>query len=122
MELTGDTLVFRVGGGAAENLRLKSTERRLQPPGISVVMAGSARELGDYIRRSLSQMTRLVEASAVMGRATVAAVREAGFDVIALPTSNFPAHARLPHPSGVAGFTDENLVLLARAFTDEPGV
>ena len=41
-----------------------------------------------------------------------------GFDVVPDSTPRFPNHARLIHPQGVAGFTDEYLVTLAATFRD----
>jgi hypothetical protein len=52
---------------------------------------------------------------------TAAAIRQAGFELIPDPTARFPNHARLIHPSGVAGFTDTNLAQLARVFHDIEG-
>jgi hypothetical protein len=46
-----------------------------------------------------------------------------GFDVIPLPTNNFPNHGRLIHPTqGAAGFTRANLEQLSRVFTDTKGL
>lgn len=46
---------------------------------------------------------------------------DAGFDIVPDPTIRFPNHARLIHPQGVAGFTDEHLVTLAATFRDTVG-
>jgi hypothetical protein len=46
-----------------------------------------------------------------------------GFDVIPVPTSNFPNHGRIIHPTdGAAGFTPENLEKLSQAFTNTMGL
>jgi pyridoxal/pyridoxine/pyridoxamine kinase len=52
---------------------------------------------------------------------TIAAIREAGFDVVPDPTTRFPNHAHLIHPQGVAGFADEYLVTLVATFHDTVG-
>jgi len=38
------------------------------------------------------------------------------------PTPRFPQHARLIHPQGAAGFSQENLERLAQCFTDHAGL
>jgi hypothetical protein len=37
---------------------------------------------------------------------------------MANPRTKFPNHDRIIHPDGVAGFVDENLARLSKAFTD----
>jgi hypothetical protein len=37
-------------------------------------------------------------------------------------TPRFPQHARLIHPHGAAGFTDDNLKRLAQYFQDHTGL
>jgi len=39
-----------------------------------------------------------------------------------MPSRRFPQHGRLIHPSGAAGFTQENLERLAQCFTNETGL
>jgi pyridoxal/pyridoxine/pyridoxamine kinase len=56
-----------------------------------------------------------------VGSAAVEAIRQRGFDVILVPTQNLPNHARIIHPLGAAGFTDEALEELSRAFQDTTG-
>jgi hypothetical protein len=61
------------------------------------------------------------ETAQTVGTTTAAAMREAGFNVGPDPTARFPNHARLIHPQGVAGFTDEHVVTLAATFRDTVG-
>jgi len=61
------------------------------------------------------------ETAHTVGTTTVAAVREAGFEVVPDPTARFPHHARLIHASGIAGFTDDRLTILAATFHNTMG-
>ncbi len=114
--LAPETPVHRIGGGAVENLRLKPKEEAMSPAGISVLLAGSAELAREQVRRAFPHATRLLETARTVGTATVAAIRQAGYDVIADPTRHFPNHGRLIHAAGKAGFTDANLVHLSQAF------
>jgi hypothetical protein len=58
----------------------------------------------------------------VVGTTTAGRIREAGFDVIMDPTTRFPQHARLIHPDGEDGFTQDNLERLSQAFEDHTGL
>jgi len=115
MALADDVIVHRVGGAALANLCLKPVEERLMPPGLSLQVGGTPCEAADRIR-AVYRSSRTWSAALEVGTATVGAIRTVGFDVMADPTSNFPLHARLIHPQGVAGFTDANPSLLATAF------
>jgi pyridoxal/pyridoxine/pyridoxamine kinase len=68
--------------------------------------------------RTVYPRSKKWQAAGSVSSATVAAVQAAGFDVIADPTPNFPNHARLIHPLGASGFTDENLAALAAVLTE----
>ena len=57
-----------------------------------------------------------------VGTATVAAIRAAGFDVVAAPTGAFPNHARVVHPDGPAQFADDQLTALTAAFLNTEGL
>lgn len=113
--LADDVVVHRVGGADVANLRLKPGEAVLTPPGVSTLTGGDAQSAAAAMRRVYSK-ARKWKVSLSMGTATAAAIRAAGFDVIADPTPNFPNHARVVHPNGVAGFIDANLQQLAAAF------
>jgi len=115
-----DVPVHRLGGGSLDNLRLKSKEMDLVPPGISVFVGGSPEGAVEQVRLAFPHATRLLEAAETAGTATVARLREAGFDVISQPTRHFPNHARLVHPDGLRGFSEANLDKLVRAFTNLP--
>ena len=58
------------------------------------------------------------EAAETVGSTTEEAIRGAGFDIMPDPTRKFPNHNRIIHPEGAAGFIDENLARLSKAFTD----
>ena len=110
--------LFRIGGGRIENLRLKTQERNMIPPGISVLEEESAAAAAGQMRAAFPDAARLHESTRVVGSATREAVRAAGFDVLPDPTRRFPNHHRINHPAGVAGFDDASLERLAIAFTD----
>jgi hypothetical protein len=118
--LADDVVVHRVGGADVANLRLKPGEAVLTPPGVSTLTGGDAQSAADAMRRVYSK-ARKWKGPLSMGAASAAAIRAAGFDVIADPTPNFPNHARVVHPNGVAGFTDANLQQLAAAFVNTHG-
>ena len=113
----------RIGGGGAGNLHLKPAEGKLNPPGISVLVGGTPDQAAADFRRVFGAHSSLGKKAAVVGSTDIDLVRAAGFDVIEDPTSNFPNHGRLVHPTdGIAGFTDENLQRLAQAFSDHKGL
>ena len=114
--LDSGLLVHRVGGCDVPNLRLKDRELELDPPGISVFAADTPEFVAQRIREEFPCATRLIEASRVIASATIQAIRGAGFDVISDPTRRFENHARLIHPRGAAGFSEENLAILASSW------
>jgi hypothetical protein len=107
-----------VGGGNIANLRLSLLDVQQTPPGISVLLHGTPQEAAAQMQRAFPGSRKWRETAHTVGTTTVAAIREAGFDVVPDPTTRFPNHARLMHPQGVAGFTDEHLVILAATFRD----
>jgi hypothetical protein len=112
--------IHRIGGGAAANLLPRPAERMLVPPGISTLQGGTPAEAAAAMR---SRYRRMAPAGQTMvGTTTAGKIREAGFDVIIDPTARFPQHARLIHPDGLDGFTQENLDRLAQCFEDHPGL
>jgi hypothetical protein len=120
-EIPPDTVVHRVGGGSVANLRLSLLDAQQTPPGISVLLHGTPQEAAAQMRRAFPGSRKWRETTHTVGTTTAAAIREAGFDVVPNPTTRFPNHARLMHPQGVAGFTDEHLVTLAATFRDTVG-
>jgi len=120
-EITPDTVVHRVGGGSIANLRLSLLDAQQTPPGISVLLHGAPQEAAAQMRRAFPGSRKWRETAHTVGTTTAAAIREAGFDIVPDPTTRFPNHARLMHPQGVAGFTDEHLVTLAATFRDTVG-
>jgi hypothetical protein len=115
--------VHRVGGGDANNLGLKPHEARLDPPGISVLIGGTPAETAAAFRRVFGPKSSLGRAASTVGTAEIERIRAAGFDIILVPTSNFPNHGRVIHPTeGAAGFTPENLERLSQAFTNTTGL
>ncbi len=115
MPLADEVVVHRVGGADVANLRLKPGEAALVPPGVSTLTGGDAQTAADSMRRVYAKAKKW-KGPLAMGTATAAAIRAAGFDVIADPTPNFPNHARVVHPAGVGGFTDANLHQLSATF------
>jgi hypothetical protein len=115
--------IHRVGGGDASNLGLKPPEARLDPPGISVLIGGTPAETAAAFRRVFGPKSSLGRFAGTVGPAEIERIRVIGFDVIPVPTSNFPNHGRITHPTeGAAGFTPENLEKLSRVFTDTTGL
>jgi hypothetical protein len=119
-QLSDDVPIHRIGGGSAGNLALKPAERTEVPPGISTLHGGTPAEAAEAMRRQYRRMAP--RGQTVVGTTTAGRIREAGFDVIMDPTKRFPQHARLIHPDGADGFTQENLERLAQAFEDHSGL
>lgn len=113
--------IHRIGGASVENLRLKSKEAKLSPPGISVLKAPTPAEAAAEMRAAYPDATGLHEAAKTVGSSTTEAIRGAGFDVIPAPSKWLPNHHRIIHPDGLAGFTDEQLARLAEVFTNTTG-
>ena len=120
-EITPDIVIHRVGSGSVANLRLSRLDAQQTPPGISVLLHGTPQEAAAQMRQAFPGSRKWRDTAHTVGTTTAAAIREAGFDVVPDPTTRFPNHARLIHPQGVAGFTDEHLVTLAATFHDTVG-
>ncbi|MCS4309655.1 RHS repeat-associated protein [Rheinheimera pacifica] len=105
--------LFRIAGGDASNLKLKGIEKNLSPPGISLLVSTDAQTAAAQFRSKFPNFS-----FNITGQASLRGIREAGFDVMADPTSNFVNHARLVHPAGVAGFNLENRQRLSIHFTN----
>jgi hypothetical protein len=118
-----DGCVHRVGGGDEKNLGLKPHEATLDPPGISVLIGGTPAETTAAFRRVFGPKSSLGKAARTVGTAEIEQIRAAGFDVVPVPTSNFPNHGRIVHPTeGAAGFTPQNLQRLSQVFTNTTGL
>jgi hypothetical protein len=115
-----DTVIHRVGGATVAGLQLSRLDRLADPPGLSVLAGGTPQAAADQMRAAIPSRKGRALASTV-GTATVAAIRAAGFDVIANPTAKLPNHARVIHPAGLEGFTDEFLARLAAVFQTTTG-
>jgi hypothetical protein len=110
--------IHRIGGRDIANLRLKDREKKLDPPGISVIIASTADEARQQIRRAFPRARELREQSKLIASSSASAIRLSGFDVVSQPTKSLPNHCRITHPLGAAGFNDVNLARLAEAFID----
>jgi hypothetical protein len=115
-----DLPIHRIGGGAVGNLSLKPTEVTLIPPGISTLTGGTPGEAAQAMRDRFPRMAP--RGRTTVGATTAGKIRHAVFDVIMNPTPNFPQHARLVHPEGLSGFSQENLERLSRYFQDFTGL
>ena len=73
------------------------------------------------MRRVLPNSKKWKRLANVVGSATVASIRAAGFDVIADPSPNFTNHGRLIHSAGLPGFDDHALGPLSLAFVEATG-
>lgn len=113
--------LHRIGGGSAENLRLKPAEALLTPPGISVLRTATPGEAARQVRAAFPKAAKLIEAAGTVGSTTDQAVKDAGFEVRPDPTRRFPNHRRVTQPAGAAGFSDENLKRFSGVFTDTTG-
>jgi hypothetical protein len=121
--VTETTPCHRIGGAEPANLSLKPAEAQLNPPGVSVLVGGTAQQAAADFRRVFGPQSSLGRKASVVGTASLDRIRDTGFDVIEDPTNNFPNHGRLIHPTeGAAGFTDENLERLSQAFSDQRGL
>lgn len=67
------------------------------------------------MRNAFPKATGLLNATDTVASGTANTVRGAGFDVIEDPTNKFSNHARIIHPGGADGFSDENLERLSKA-------
>jgi hypothetical protein len=117
-----DEAAHRIGGGDASNLTLRPAEEKLDPPGFSVLIGGTPEQAAADFRRVFGARSTLGRLACVVGTAEIRAIRAIGFDVIAVPTNNFPNHGRVIHPCGAAGFKPENLQKLATVFVDKGGL
>jgi len=117
MDVSPDMVVHRVGGATLDNLRISPVDLRQHPPGCSVLLGGTPQEAAERLRQTYRRSKKWGRRAHDVGSTTIAAIRTAGFDVIPEPTTNFPNHARVIHPGGAVGFTDERLVELAAQFT-----
>src|SRR5258708_3271719 len=115
------TDIHRIGGGSIDNLRLKTAEARLSPPGISVLKADLPGMVAQQIKEAFPGALKLHELAKTIGSTSSEKIAGAGFDLIADPTRRLPNHFRIIHPDGVAGFSDSNLARLAAVFIDSAG-
>jgi hypothetical protein len=120
-KLDDGVIVHRIGGGSIQNLRLKSREKTIARPGISVLAEPTSGDAARAIRSAFPRATRLHAEAGTVGSATVGQIRAAGFDVVSSPSINLPSHCRIVHPNGVGGFDDANLAVLERAFANTAG-
>jgi RHS repeat-associated protein len=120
--LPDDAIIHRVGGASIGNLMLKPAEKKLKPPGVSVLRVETPQEAAKIMRDAFPGATRLHEATKTIGTATAADIRRAGFDVIHDPTKSFgELHARIVHPEGEIGFAGESLERLSRVLREATG-
>lgn len=118
-----DGHAHRVGGGDEKNLALKPHEEKLDPPGISILIGDTPAEAAASFRRVFGPKSRMGRAASTVGTAEIEQIRAAGFDVVPVPTNNFPNHGRIIHPTeGAAGFTPANLQRLSQVFTNTKGL
>jgi hypothetical protein len=113
--------IHRIGGADIANLRLKPREKKLPLPGISVLQCDSADEAANQLRAAFPKADALSETAKTVASTTIRLIREAGFDILYMPSKNLPNHYRIVHPLGAAGFSDENLARLATVFETSTG-
>lgn len=110
--------IHRIGGAQVGNLRLKQQEMKLQVPGISVNLSEDAESALLEARKAFKDAIWLQTHPMPMASTSIELIRAAGFDMIHVPSRRLPNHARIIHPSGIDGFSDENLEKLALAFRE----
>lgn len=120
-DISPEMVVHRIGGGSTRNLSLSRLDAEQTPPGLSVLLGGTPHEAAAQMRLAFPRSRKWQETAGTVGTTTAAAVREAGFEIVPDPTTRFPNHARLIHPKGMAGFSNENLARLAVTFCNTTG-
>jgi hypothetical protein len=113
-------VVHRIGGRF--NLALTDVEKKLDPPGFSVLIGGTPQQAALQIRTAFPNATRLHEQSKVVATAQLASIRAIGFDVLPWPTVRLPNHGRLIHQSRRADAFENpvQLSLLSGVMVDTP--
>lgn len=117
-----DTLIHRFGRLDIESLRLKDAEKRLTPPGISVLIGGTAEDAAAAMVHAYPdprKHSRVHEMVKEVQSTSARKIRDAGFDIVAVPSRKLTTHGQIIHREGVQGFSDENLALLLAAFAGE---
>jgi hypothetical protein len=114
-------VLHRVGGSDVANLRLSPLDLQQASPGLSVLLGGTPQDAAAQMRSAFPGSRKWRQTAGTVASGAVAAVRQAGFEVIPDPTNRFPNHALLIHPAGAAGFTDANLIILAKVLTETTG-
>ena len=120
--LSDDTVVHRLGGKVLDNFQLQRSEEKLNPPGISVLVGGTAKDAARTMLAVYDDPVGYPDIHARSKRiasATIGEIRSQGFDVIANGTRRFPNHGRLIHPLGQEGFASERLNSLVVVFREE---
>lgn len=115
--------LFRVGGGAPSNLKLKPRERDLNPPGISFLAGFDAKSVALQFKAVMLARGQIKAAAqaTIMGRIPIQSAFKHGFTPMVNPTAAFPNHIRLTHRMGVEGFSNLlNRQKLSQEFTNIP--
>ena len=87
------------------------------------MIGGTPAQTAADFRRVFGPKSSLGKTARTVGTAELEQIRAAGFDVVPVPTGNFPNHGRIVHPTeGAAGFTPENLQRLSQVFTNTTGL
>ncbi|ETW95576.1 MAG: hypothetical protein ETSY1_30035 [Candidatus Entotheonella factor] len=120
-DIAPETVMHRIGGGYVTNLKLSPLDAQQTPPGISMLLGGTPQAAAAQMRHAFPRSRKWRGTTHTVGTTTAAKIREAGFEIVPDPTMRFPNHARLIHPQGEMGFTDEALVTLAATFQNTMG-
>ena len=91
-DITPETVVHRVGGGNADNLRLSILEEKLMPPGISILLGGTPQQAATQMRQAFPRSRKWRRTAHTVGTTTAAALRQAGFEIVPDSTPRFPNH------------------------------
>ena len=111
-----------LGAERRATFALKPPEAKLNPPGISILIGGTPEQAAADFRRVFGPRSTLGKQATTVGTAEAHRIREMGFDVLSVPTTNFPNHGRIIHPTEGAGGTPENLERLSKVFTSKTGL
>jgi hypothetical protein len=76
--MTPSMSCHRIGGGKPGNLKLKPAEAKLNPPGLSVLIGGSAQQAAADFRRVFGPQSSLGKKARVVGTAAIDKIRDAG--------------------------------------------
>ena len=116
MTVPPEIAVHRIGGASIENLRLNERDRTAIPPGLSVLLGGSALDASEQMRRVFGSSKKWKRLADRVASSTALEIASAGFLVIEATTHSLPNHGRIVHSLGLEAFDEVGLSKLAVVF------